>query len=69
MGKRSGPNLGREWVLRRVQSRDDFDRLSGDAIDTRSTAQDRGYCIKSEILGNTDLDSLCRIADIESLAS
>ncbi len=46
--------------------------INGDtdgAITALSTAQDRGYYIKSEILGNTDLDNLRGIADFDSLAS
>ncbi|MCP4082010.1 MAG: hypothetical protein GY743_17380, partial [Planctomycetaceae bacterium] len=39
------------------------------AIDALRTAQDRGYYIKSEILGNTDLDNLRGIEDFDSLAS
>jgi hypothetical protein len=39
------------------------------AIDALRTAQDRGYYIKSEIMGNTDLDALRGIKAFDSLAS
>ncbi|MFT4649451.1 MAG: Flp pilus assembly protein TadD [Glaciecola sp.] len=42
---------------------------TGSAIDALRTAQDRGYYIKSEILGNTDLDALRGIKAFDSLAS